>query len=817
MMPTDQSSDEQSQEQKAQQSQEPQPEAARPKKRDEDVITRSIESWADRMKSSRQSLLTVQLGQKGEPCLAYTYLKRELGCEGSVFYSRGEIINSVLQKMINENIVVLGHPSIANEWRRKLLFWYEGLSETEKKEIPVAAQVIASRASLYEMDGMKNLKWARAKLPLVAQTYNEIIEDLKGLGVITSDYKTVAERNAEDEYKKLTSPRKPSLRKLLNELRESPVTSYQDLVTEDPAIPFKKLLHIFAAASMGSSTDSTKSNYSEGFRYAVKHLKEIGFSGNEDTKEYFFANYLANFRKFLVDKIQSGRLSTHTADSLLSAVRLMYKRAIKIKGLGLATFIDIEGFKTHRKTDEYRPYPAAVRTQIKQACDSERLKLNNLTRDYVSFGGGLDPIDSNGELKRGFASLDNARWIFENKLNFRIIGPGSANLSDKYEKGFIRILSYVGLGLVETYEGWGVIYQVTSRHMAPYITRLAQITGLNADSLKSLNIDDFVECHELTQRPYLRYWKERSDGEKQLHLDLVEADLTWLTINQSKEVKVIFAEVAYLTRKIRARADDAVKSRLFIYESRKQTELGKIKSFENSTVVNLVMNQFARDHRLQSEDGEDLNISASRLRPSLVAELVEKGVSLREIQIVLGHKSLSTTIQYLDKLEFSKTARDVLESALAKIHKEAVAQEALKINASKIATTPDAENSPIAISNGLVKCRNVYDPPEEIKKLATYKKGSACSLLNKCLSCSNSIITAGHLPELFAMRREYQSMLATSTIGQTPYGAIIKENLEVLNSILTPSEQGFTAEQLDEAERLSEHIITSPLVEGVTL
>ncbi|PHN65806.1 hypothetical protein AO286_24375 [Pseudomonas syringae] len=136
------------------------------------------------------------------------------------------------------------------------------------------------------------MKWARAKLPLVAQTYNEIIEDLKGLGVITSDYKTVAERNAEDEYKKLTSPRKPSFRKLLTELRESPVTSYQDLVTEDPAIPFKKLLHIFAAASMGSRTDSTKSNYSEGFRYAVKHLKEIGFSGNEDTKEYFFANYL---------------------------------------------------------------------------------------------------------------------------------------------------------------------------------------------------------------------------------------------------------------------------------------------------------------------------------------------------------------------------------------------------------------------------------------------------------------------------------------------------------------------------------------------
>jgi hypothetical protein len=60
-------------------------------------------------------------------------------------------------------------------------------------------------------------------------------------------------------------------------------------------------------------------------------------------------------------------------------------------------------------------------------------------------------------------------------------------------------------------------------------------------------------------------------------------------------------------------------------------------------------------------------------------------------------------------------------------------------------------------------------------------------------------------------------MIATSAIGQTPYGAVIKENVEILDSILTPSEQGFSAEQLDEAERLSEHIITSPLIEGVIL
>lgn len=795
----------------------PQVDVSKQAKRDIDVITLSIESWAENVRKSRQSLLNVQLGQKGPPCLAYTYLTRELGCEVNVYRSRADIINTVLQKMIDENIVVLGHPSIANEWRRKLLLWYEGLSETEKKEIPIFGQVIASKASLYKMEGMKNLKWARANFPLVAETYDWIIADLKSLGVIKTDYKAVADRETEAKQKKLVSPKKLSHRKLLLELRDIPVSSYEDLIADAPDFPFKKLLHIFSAASMKSGSDSTKFNYSEGFRYTIEHLKENGLTGSEDTREYFRANYLISFRKFLVGKIEHSGLSTGTADSLLSAVRSMYKRAIKIKGLGLTTFIDIEGFKTHRKTEEYSPYPSSLRNQIKQACSNERAKLNNLAKDYVPSGGGCDPVGDDGELKRGFISLENARWIFENKLNCQIIGPGAANRNNKYEKCFIRIMQYLGLGVVGTYESWGVIYQITSRHMAPYITRLAQITGLNADSLKSLNVEDFVERHELTQRPYLRYWKERSDGEKLLHLDLIEADMTWLTINQCKEVKELFAEVIYLTRNIRNRADDNIKSKLFIYESRKRNEQGTIKSFENSTVINVVMNQFARDHKLKNEDGSDLNISASRLRPSLVAELIEQGVSLREIQVILGHKSLSTTIQYLDKLEFSKTARDILETALAKIHKEAVSQEPPTKQPSDETTSTDNLNPSIAISNGLIKCRNVYDPPDEIKKLSTYKKGSACSLLNKCLSCSNSIITSSHLPELFAMRLEYQSMIATSTIAQTPYGAIIKENLEILDSILTPSEQGFSAEQLDEAERLSEHITTSPLVEGVIL
>ncbi|WP_448123746.1 tyrosine-type recombinase/integrase [Pseudomonas veronii] len=294
------------------------------------------------------------------------------------------------------------------------------------------------------------------------------------------------------------------------------------------------------------------------------------------------------------------------------------------------------------------------------------------------------------------------------------------------------------------------------------------------------------------------------------------ADWTWLTRAQSMEVRKIFSEVVHLTRHIRELAESSVKERLFIYESQKQSEFRKVKSFENSTLINNVMNQFARDHNLKTEGGEDLNISASRLRPSLVADLVEQGVSIREIQVILGHGSHKTTINYLDKLEFNRTAREVNSKALTEIHKGTIIQDAKSATKHK-PSTPGTSSSPVIIKTGLVSCRDALNPPDEITKLPSYKKGSKCSLLNKCLSCSNSIITVSNLPDLFAMQWDYISIMSTSNVAETPYGTVIRENLEVLNSILTPSEHGFTAEQLEEARRLAEHIVTNPMIEAVSL
>lgn len=785
---------------------------ARRPKRKESEVTEAIEAWATEIMSSRQSLLNVQLSQRGKLSPAYTYLVKELETSGNTFNTRVEILDSIIQRMIEEQIVLPDQPSIANEWRRKLLCWYESLTKEEKQSIPVFGNTISSKASLFQVEGMKNLKWARSEFVIVEQTFQDILTDLTRLGVIKADYKNCKEREVESELKKQQASPKDSLTKALAELRLVGLSKYEDLVEESKR-PFSKLLHIFAAASMRSKSSNGLQNYSDGFRHMTEHLAEVGFTGNEDPREYITAHYLARFRKYLTDQMEAELMTSFYSQGMLSAVRSMMKRAVKIRGMGIMSFVDVEGFSTVRETDQYRPYPKFARAAIQQACDTERQQTNELAKDYAPFHGGTDPLGADGYLVRGMATLENARWIFENKLNGKMISKWSADPDEKYEQAFVRLLNIGGLGVAKTYASWGVIYHVTSRMLAPYVTRLAQVTGLNADSLKGLDIDDFVERHEVTHRPYLRYWKVRSGGGKVLHLDMMHADWTWYSRAQSIEIKKIFDEVIYLTRHFRERADGSIKERLFIYESQKASEFRKVKSFEDSTVINNVMNQLAKDHDLKTEDGQPLNISASRLRPSLVADLVELGLSVREIQVILGHKSIYATQTYLDKLEFNKTAREVNTKALIQIHKGTIIRESQPVKP----MPPAANSSPIIIRTGLVSCKDALNPPNEIKKLPSYKKGSKCSLLNKCLSCSNSIITVSNLPDLFAMQWDYISIMSTCNVAETPYGAVIRENLEVLESILSPTDNGFTAAQLEEARRLAEHIITSPLIETVSL
>lgn len=770
-----------------------------------------IESFVARATDDRESLLKVCLSRGDELAVAPKYLIEQTNLNPGTISTRVSSFEPIFEAMRAEGIIVPGHPSGACDWRRRLLAWYEGMSMEEKLAIPVAANTIRDRGFMSEIPELAGFKSARASFELVRITFEEILDDLRKLGVLDPNYQTVEQRIASKTVVEKTE----SLRDGFNALRSVRIHRLSDLVSPEPERPFQHLLHLFSASSMKSSSASGQSNFIEAFKNFRAYLKDANYTGLEDIRELVTPYSLPKFRGYLQEKILERSLSTSHSSSMMSSARKMMARAVQIEGLGLSSYVAATGFDAERETDQYKPYPQAVRNRISQVIEQEIDETNRLAQAYVPSQVGEDPLNADGRVRRGFNTLDNARWIFENKLNCKPLNFESVDKNDLYQRAFMSIISASPISIFEVYKSWGVQYQVDDRVIAPYIARLAQVTGMNADSLLGLELDDFIERHDLTDRPCLLYWKERSEGAKMLHLDIFHAEISWLTTSQGRVVKKIFDDVKHLTREIRLSAPVEAQNKLFIYRSSSPRKYGVVDSFENSggNQLNKTLDKFSQDHGLLDEDGNPLKLSPSRFRPSFVSELIERGVSPREIQVLLGHKSLSTTMAYLDQMDFNPMARRMLNKVLHEMQQDTLEEAPKLIPTKTIEPTPEA----MPLRSGLATCMNVFDPPAFIKALASYDPSKPCTLFNMCLSCSNSIITVSHLPELFAMRRDYQRMIEVNRVLDTPYGAVILDNLDVLNNLLDPETSDFSAEELTKAERLSENLQVSVLTEGVTL
>lgn len=737
-----------------------------------------------------------------------------------------EIFELAEQKLILnmciDGVIHSGETAAGCNWRLKLLGWYRNLSQEEKLKLPIFGNKLSLRRGLTLVPGLEGIQAHITRYPSVAIAYDEINQDLQRLGVVSNGYQTVKERReAKEEY----IPQEPILVDF-KRLRMKEFATLDDLERASEDKPFNDLKQAFAVASLKTTSDSGERNYLDAFNMVSRFFFERGLIGREPIAATLDAFILPRIHTHLEQMIITGDISPAFANTHLSAFRKTLTTIKNLKGYAGPDFINCQGFDADRVTDLYRPYTSSERRRISACVDEDILRNNLLAKPYELSGVGEDPVGSNGKLKPGYSTLENARWIFENRLNCKAVGSRTRSSSgDTYIDAFWSIVERSGVGLRDILESWGTHYLVDSKVIAPYAIKLGQVTGLNADSLRFLNLDDFEPKHRLTQRACLKYWKERSGGGKVMLLDLFDADITWLTTSQAEAVAKIFKDVEALTAEFRHAAPEKARKSLFIWQSSAPKEFLKVKSFATGKdgSVTTVFNSYAQRKGLVSDEGAPLNLTPARLRPSFISELVERGVPIREIQLILGHKHIKTTQAYLDRMDFNTVARGKLDVALRQIHERALAAADLTAapNQGEPVTTNLIEvvqvGAPeVVFKTPLASCKNIFNPPEFVKRLSTYVPGRPCSMYNMCLGCENVLLTASNLPEIFAMERDYRKLVEVSRVMDTPYGQVVHENLSLLDNILG-DKSDFTAEELSEGRRLAEFVDTTILIDGVGL
>ncbi|WP_283710922.1 site-specific integrase [Pseudoalteromonas prydzensis] len=594
-----------------------------------------------------------------------------------------------------------------------------------------------------------------------------------------------------------------------DELLAIPLNSFNDLVQPTKASPHRQLMHLFTSVFKVKISDSYRNDIKSTFKHVSKQISEKLGEQSICLSKVLNEFSLDEFHAYLKHCMLEGKIHNRYANVLQSTYKNVLNKAIDINIPNFERFYLPSSFCYFtRVTERYKPYNKDDKEKITKAIESEINQVSKFLKPYQKSGKGREILDKNDKLlieNCDNLTLEDARWLFENKMvciplttsyDFRLTRAGSI---------FYKIINSNGENYQDVYESWGILCKITMNHLLPFLLKLMQITGMNVESIYALELDDLVDKHPATGKPCLRYWKERSDGQKLYHLDIFKANLQWLTHSQGTHVKDIFSTVTKLTSTIREKASPEHKNKLWLFE----TYNGLIKSLPNKSHVTSALKAFREKHQLLDQTRGEKILETTRFRPTFVSDLIEEGVSIREIQLLMGHRNLYTTMRYLDIHDFGQTARKKIRDKLLEIHSNLSSSVGNK-NRKKANQVNSQESLPI--STPLATCKNIFDPPESVKALPNYTPGKPCSTYNMCLSCPNVIITKTDLPKLFAMKRDYLVKIQNSRILDTPFGHVIKSNLKLLNTILDPEISEFSFSELDDAEGLSLYIETTELI-----
>jgi integrase len=562
--------------------------------------------------------------------------------------------------------------------------------------------------------------------------------------------------------------------------------------------PFAQIEWIFDKRKDRLANRSSKANYSAAKAFYLQHIEQT-----EGRTPYFLADNwdefaLIRFKESLLDRIDSGniKLSSYTLTGHFSAVRQVMKEASAYGLLSTRTLLDTSWGSATSETDAHTSYSDGELTQVLNAIGEELRYVYAVASDYQhqATDAGRDPRIRGYQGKArgyGFGVESNMRWYFENVLGCEpIIGTGTAKTE---HRTFLSAASNFYGGLHGLYRGWGVSSFVDENLLMPLAINCLYLTGLNPSSLLRLQVDCLREEHPLTGMPYLLFEKERSGGEKELHLPLLERrEERGLKRKQTLQVKRAISTILKLTERVRCRipVDAPLHQFLFIYESTGQRVHGQVRPLTVEQ-TSAWCRRMVEKYGLLSDSGTPLTFNLARFRSTKLTEMALEGRDFFEIQQVARHKSITQTVRYIAVNRLDEPARKVVSAALQQIRSN---QQELRAS---LEEKVELKSQSIHLFKGLIAdCKNVFDPPDRIKRAVDYVSGQACTRFNMCLFCRNVVVLKEHLPALAAYRAQIMAA-QSNNVQNLPHAHLYNQTLSILDNLLDPNVSQFNSDDIE--------------------
>lgn len=454
--------------------------------------------------------------------------------------------------------------------------------------------------------------------------------------------------------------------------------------------------------------------------------------------------------------------------------------------------------------------------RIGQKLTIEGVTYNSISKAAEAYGlestlvsrrlrGGYTPEQAVGLVPIYTDRMDERAllWRFENEYNCDAAAMLHDAKADRHGK-------FSGISikrLLPLFVRWGVWPYIDAMVIMPLAVELAMLTGLNVESLKSLDLDSYTPEHPLTGQPAIRYRKPRSGSpnrseDRELHVPFLEVEELYIDDSVAEKIHIVIDIVIRLTARIRQYAPPEIANRLFIFEVVEKTNAAGyrvIVPIEPAGKAASWRNKFAREEGLRNIFGTQFNFNIARCRPTLATNMVLAGADLFQVQVALGHQSVQTTATYLDELQLQPAFNKTISEALRQI----------SIRSVEITNhRPPDENTECNVPHGFYEtlsgcgCMNAYTPSENVRKATQFKEGSVCKYWNMCLLCDNSVITESSLPKLINYRTKISQALTEASPAIKTRTKLFEDTVELIQGILEPGNI-FPKEVIDRAHSIA--------------